>query len=70
MYGNQFWWAVFLVSEILPLFRLPSKQPKFPFKPWIVWSRPFQVEHQTKPWTIVHGGQKLEWAQKIHKSRG
>ena len=30
------------VLEILPLFHLPSKQPKFPFRPW----------------TIVHGGQK------------
>ena len=42
------------VSEILPLFRLPSKWPKSPFRPW----------------TIVHGGQKIESAQKIHASRG
>ena len=35
-------------------FMLPSKQPKFPFRPW----------------TIVHGGQKIELAQKIHASRG
>ena len=28
--------------------------PKFPFRPW----------------TIVHGGQKIELAQKIHASRG
>ena len=44
----------FLVLEILPLFHFPSKQPKFPFGPW----------------TIVHGGQKIELAQKIHASRG
>ena len=31
-----------------------QKQPKFPFGPW----------------TIVHGGQKIESAQKIHASRG
>ena len=42
------------VSEILPLFRLLSKWPKFPFRPW----------------TIVHGHQKIESAQKIHASRG
>ena len=42
------------VSEILPLFRLPSKRPKFPFGPW----------------TIVHGGQKIELAKKIHACRG
>ena len=42
------------VSEILPLFHLPSKWPKFPFGPW----------------AIVHGGQKIESAQKIHASRG
>ena len=35
-------------------FRFPSKQPKFPFRAW----------------TIVHGGQKIELAQKIHASRG
>ena len=23
-----------------------------------------------RPWTIVHGGQKIESAQKIHASRG
>ena len=34
-------------------FCLPSKQTKFPFRPW----------------TIVHGGQKIELAQKIHASR-
>ena len=44
----------FFVSEILPLFRLPSKWPKFPFGPW----------------TIVHGGQKIELAQKNHANRG
>ena len=38
----------------LPLFHLPSKRSKFPFKPW----------------AIVHGGQKIESAQKIHASRG
>ena len=31
-----------------------QKRPKFPFGPW----------------TIVHGGQKLESAHKIHASRG
>ena len=30
-----------------------QKWPKFPFRPW----------------TIVHGGQKIELAQKIHASR-
>ena len=35
-------------------FRLPSKTTKIPFGPW----------------TIVHGGQKIESAQKIHASRG
>ena len=43
-----------LVSGILSLFHLPSKQPNFPFEPWAI------VE------AIVHGGQKLESAQKIH----
>ena len=43
-----------LVLEILLLFRLPSKWPNFPFGPW----------------TIVHGGQKIESAQKIYASRG
>ena len=38
----------------LASFCLPSKQPKLPFGPW----------------TIVHGGQKIELAQKIHASRG
>ena len=36
------------------LFRLPSKRPKFPFGPW----------------TIVHGGQKIELAQNIYASKG
>ena len=31
-----------------------QKRPKFPFGPW----------------AIVHGGQKIESAQKIHASRG
>ena len=35
-------------------FCLASKQTKFPFGPW----------------TIVHGGQKIESAQKIHANRG
>ena len=35
-------------------FCLPSKRSKFPFGPW----------------AIVHGGQKIELAQKIHASRG
>ena len=34
--------------------RWPSKQPNFPFRPW----------------TIVHGGQKIESAQKIYTGRG
>ena len=38
----------------LPLFHLPLKWSKFPFGPW----------------AIVHGGQKIELAQKIHASRG
>ena len=38
-----------LVLEILLLFQTPSKRPKFPFRPW----------------TIVHGGQKIELAQKF-----
>ena len=33
---------------------LPSKRPNFPFGPW----------------AIVHGGQKIESAQKIHASGG
>ena len=37
-----------LILEILPPFRLPSKWPNFPFRLW----------------TIVHGGQKIELAQK------
>ena len=32
----------------IAMFMLPSKQPKFPFRPW----------------TIVHGGQKIESALK------
>ena len=35
-------------------FYMSSKWPKFSFRPW----------------TIVHGGQKMELAQKIHASRG
>ena len=38
---------------VMAPFSLPSKRPKFPFGPW----------------TIVHGGQKIELAQKIHTSR-
>ena len=35
------------------------------FAPFQIWSNfPF------KPWTIVHGGQKIELAQIIHASRG
>ena len=41
------------VSEILPIFCLPLKRPKFPFGPW----------------AILHRGQKIELAQKIHASR-
>ena len=39
---------------VMAPFCLPSKQPNFPFGPW----------------AIVHGGQKIESAQKIHTSRG
>ena len=35
-------------------FHLSSKWPKFPFGPW----------------TIVHGGQKIESAQRIYAGRG
>ena len=35
-------------------FSFASKRPKFPFGPW----------------AIVHGGQKIELAQKIHASKG
>ena len=53
MCAHQFWWAwPLLFLEILPPFCLPSKQPKFPFKPWI----------------IVHGGQGIGSSQKIHAS--
>ena len=45
--------VAFLVSEILPLFTGLQKRPNFPFRPW----------------TIVHGGQKIELAQNIHASR-
>ena len=38
---------------VMAPFSLPSKWPKFPFGPW----------------TIVHGGQKIELAQKIYASR-
>ena len=37
------------VSEILVLYHLPSKRPTFPFGPW----------------TIVHGGQKLNQLKKF-----
>ena len=39
--------------EVMAPFGLPSKRQKFPFGPW----------------TIVHGGQRIELAQKIHASR-
>ena len=39
---------------VMAPFYMPSKQSKFPFEPW----------------TIFHGGQKIESAQKIHTSRG
>ena len=43
------------VSEIMaPFSNCLQKQSKFPFGPW----------------AIVHGGQKIESAQKIHASRG
>ena len=41
-------------SRVMAPFRLLQKWPKFPFGPW----------------AIVHGGQKIESAQKIHASRG
>ena len=43
-----------LVSEMLLQFVFLQKLPNFPFKPW----------------TIVHGGQKIELAQNFHASRG
>ena len=43
-----------LVSELWVLFDCLQKRPKFPFEPW----------------TIVHGSQKIESAQKINASRG
>ena len=39
---------------VMAPFSLPSKQPNFPFGPW----------------AIVHGGQKIESAQKIQANRG
>ena len=39
---------------VMAPFCLPLKRPNFPFGPW----------------AIVHGGQKIELAQKIHASRG
>ena len=39
---------------VMAPFRLLQKWPKFPFGPW----------------AIIHGGQKIESAQKIHASRG
>ena len=39
---------------VIAPFTCVQKQPKFPFGPW----------------AIVHGGQKIELAQKIHVSRG
>ena len=44
----------FLSFGDLNLFVSLQKRPKFPFGPW----------------AIVHGGQKIESAQKIHASRG
>ena len=39
--------------EVMAPFGLPSKTAKI----------------SLRPWTIVHGGQKIELAQKIHTSR-
>ena len=39
---------------VMAPFSYLQKRQKFPFEPW----------------TIVHGGQKIELAQKIHTSRG
>ena len=39
---------------VMAPFCLHSKRPNFPFGPW----------------AIVHGGQKIKLAQKIHTSRG
>ena len=39
---------------VMAPFTCLQKRPKFPFGPW----------------AIVHGGQKIELAQKIHASRG
>ena len=46
--------VAFFVSENLLHFCWSSKRPKFPFRPW----------------TIVHGGQKIEFTQKFHAGRG
>ena len=54
MHGNQFWWVWPLRFQSYGSFFLTSKQPKFPFGPW----------------AIVHGGQKIELAQKIYVSGG
>ena len=40
--------------RVMATFVCLQKQPKFPFGPW----------------TIVHGGQKIDFAQKIYASRG
>ena len=54
MHGNQFWWVWPFQFQSYGSFCLHSKTAKFPFGPW----------------AIVHGGQKIESAQKIHVSRG
>ena len=51
MHGNQFWWAWDLrFWRFFSFFVCLQKWSNFPFGPW----------------TIVHGGQKIESAQKIH----
>ena len=55
LHASQFWRVWPLwFLEILLLFVCLQKQPKFPFGPW----------------TMVHGNQKIELAQKINASRG
>ena len=50
---TNFSWCSLSSFGDLAPFCLPLKRPKFPFGPW----------------TIVHGGQKIESALKIHASR-
>ena len=51
---TQFWGRDLFGFREFALYCFSSKWPNFLFRPW----------------TIVHGGQKIESAQKIHASRG